>query len=342
MRFADLRDRYGDFYAPAFSVRVGDREFRAADGLLAGVEVDTTLDGADYFSFTLSEPFDRGTGGGDLDWDRFAAGEPVDVAMGYGTRLEPLVLGRIHSVRPEFPSGDAATVTVGGYGLLHDAMRGTKSRSWDERTDSDVVEEVASGYEFAEVNVEETGVSYRKIIQDAESDYRFLETLAERNGFELFARRDAFHFRAPRPDADPVLALRYGDSLRSFSPEASTATQVREVVVRHWDPKRKREIVGSAEREAGDAAAGREVLRRPVESREEAERVAEAALDRIADGLLRGRGEVVGLPELRVGETLRLEGLGERFTNNYYITGVTHRIGSSGYWTSFDVQERTI
>jgi phage protein D len=341
MDFQELRDRYGDFSMPGFSVRVGDQEFRERDGALADLEVDTTLDGATYFSFTFADPRDREAGGaGALAGDGFEAGQTVDISMGYGNRLEPVALGRIHSIQPEFPADGGATVAVSGYGLLHDMMRVTESASWDERTDSDVAEEVASAYDFAEVDVEDTGTTHRKIIQDAESDYRFLKRLADRNGFELFAARDAFRFRAPKYDADPVLTLRYGESLHSFASELSNASQVGTVEVRHWDPKRKAEIVGVAE--GDEAQGGKTVLRVPVRSREEAEQVAEATLDRVAAGLLQGTGEIVGVPEISVGETVRIEGLGETFTNNYYTHGVNQRIGQSGYWTAFDVRERAL
>lgn len=341
MEFHDLRERYGDFYMPGFAVRVGDREFRERDGVLSELEIDATIDGATYFSFTFADPSAPGTAGGDaLGGDGFEAGETVEVAMGYGDRLEPVALGRIHSLEPEFPSGGGTSVAVSGYGLLHDMMRVARSASWDDRTDSDVVKEVVADYEFAEVDVESTGTTHRKTIQDTENDYRFLKRLADRNGFELFASRDVLHFRAPKDDADPVLTLRYGDSLRSFAPELSNAAQVAEVAVRHWDPKRKAEIVGVARGES--AEAGRAVFRVPVQSREEAEQVARATLGRIAAGLLRGSGEVVGLPELQVGEVVRIEGLGERFTNNYYIHGVTHTVGHSGYRTAFEVRERAL
>lgn len=337
MEFAELREKYRDFYMPAFSVRAGDREIRERDGLLTQVVVDTTLDGAAYFTFTLAERADRSDA---LEGEEFEAGRTVEVSMGYGDRLEPLAVGRVHSVRPEFPADGGSTVAVSGYGLLHDLMRVARSASWDDRTDSDVVREVASGYDFAELDVEETGMTHPKVIQNAETDYTFLRRLADRNGFELFAERDTFCFRAPKYDAEPTLTLRRGESLGSFFPELSRASQVGEVEVRHWDPKGKTEIVGTA---TGDEAeTGKAVLRVPVESREEAERVAEAALARIAAGLLQGTGEVVGVPELRVGETVRIEGLGERFTNNYYIHGVVQGIGMSGYSTTFDVRERAI
>lgn len=341
MSLEDPRRDYSELFGPRFDVDVDGETFRDADGVISDLVVETVVDGADHFSFTLNYRFDledREFSG--LDWDLFRTGAKVEVAMGYEDRREPMIVGRTTSVRPHFPSEEGPTVDVSGYGLLHDMTRGTRSRSWDETTDSDVAREVASSYDFDELDVEETGVNHRKIIQDDENDYRFLKALADRNGFELFARRDTLHFRAPKYGSDPTLTLRYGESIRSVSPEINDAEQVAEVEVRHWDPKEKKEIVGSAERDG--ARTGKEVLTVPVRSREEADRVAEAALDRISEGLVGGNGEIVGDPTLRAGETLRLEGLGSRFTGTYYVEGATHRMGSSGYTTTFQLKERAI
>lgn len=332
--------KYDDFYAPRFVVRVGNEEIREFDGVISALSVDTILDGADRFSFTLAGQFDhearRFTG---IDWDQYSSGTEVRIRMGYENLQEPALVGRIQSVRPDFPASGEPTVEVSGYGLLHDMTRGTNSNSWDETTDTAVVREVASEYAFDRVVVEETGTTRRKVIQDDQSDYRFLKSLADRNGFELFGDRDTLYFRAPKHDRTPEVTLQYGESLGSFSPEFNDAAQVQTVEVRHWNPKTKEEIVGSAERDRG---SGKTVLRRPVESRDEAEAVARAELDRLAEGLIEGNGETVGLPEIRAGTVLRLEGLGDMFTGTYYVQQATHGIGSSGYETSFDVSEGEI
>jgi phage protein D len=41
---------------------------------------------------------------------------------------------------------------------------------------------------------------------------------------------------------------------------------------------------------------------------------------------------------LRPGDNVRLEGLGKRFTADYYVKKVEHTLGSSGYLTTFEVR----
>lgn len=359
MNLDDLAERYRDFYSPRFRVIVDDEEFRESDGVISSVEVDTTLDGADRFSITLAYPFDHEDGAfGDLDWGLFQAGTSVTIWMGYGDHLgsapvgngsepEPMFIGKITSVKPDYPEQGDPTVEVSGYGLLHEMTRGTNSVSWDARPVVEVVHEIAAEY-FGEQNVYVAGADLQpeKSIQENQNDYRFLERIANKYGFELFTRLDTFHFEARNPRdvriarRDPRVTLRYGESLSSFSPEINDSARVGAVEVRHWDPARKREIVGSAELENG--AEGKNVLRVPVQSKEEADSVAVSELKRISEVFVQGNGECWGIPEIRAGETVELRGLDDMFTKNYYVKRATHRMNSSGYRTSFDVTERTV
>lgn len=343
MSLGDLERKYGNFYSPRFKIQVGSAELAESDGVISDISVDTTLEGANRFSFTVNEGYDherRQFSG--LCWDRSSTGLEVEISMGYGNRLELMFVGRIHSVRPNFRREGGPTVQIGGYGPLNDMMRGTHSASWENMTDSDVVNDITDEYGFRDRHVDRTRPVRGEIVQNGQSDYEFLTELAARNGFELFARGDVFHFRKPKLDIVPRTSLRYGESLLSFTPELNSVNQVGTVEVRSWDPKRKEEIVGTAGSDAIGADGSKQVLQLPVESREEAERIAEATRDRIAEGVITGSGETLGIPEIRAGETIRLSGLGPEFTRTYYVINAKHGIGSSGYTTSFQVKQRRL
>lgn len=342
MEFTKLQSKYDDFYTPRYVVTVGGQEFRESHGVITSVSVDATLDGADHFSLSVDGLFDhkhrRFEG---FEWDQFPVGEQVTIDVGYGDQLEPVLVGSINSIKPDFPADGSPTVTVSGYGRYHELTKGTHSESWDDATDAEAASKVADKYGFGEITVDDTSVPHPKLVQDDETDAAFLGRLAKRNDsgngpFEVVVRRDAFHFGEPRDDRAPPTTLRYGESLQSFSPEFSDATQLETVEVRHWDPKKKETIVGSAERDG--TGQGTRVVRKPVRSREEAEQIAQATLDGESEQTLRGQGQTIGLPEIDVGQTIELAGLGDRFSRVYYVEGVTHRIGPSGYTTSFDVR----
>jgi uncharacterized protein len=77
----------------------------------------------------------------------------------------------------------------------------------------------------------------------------------------------------------------------------------------------------------------------PVHDRAEAEQLARRALAEMALRHIRAEGLCSGDPRLRAGKVVKVEGLGERFSGNYYLTSVEHRFAlSKGYRTSFSAR----
>jgi phage protein D len=328
-------------HSPRFEVVVDGTTYRESGGGVTDLVVETTLDGADRFSLTLNVPYDseqRSFAG--FDWKRFEIGKKVTVSLGWGDgSLEPVFSGKIHRLTTDFSAGQGPSVGVSGYGLLHDMMRGTKDRSWTEQTVGDVVKEVLSSY-FGTVTVEKASMQRDKIYQHDQSDYRFVASLAAKYGYQFYARRDAVFFtpRASMGSGSPVATLRYGAALDSFSGDVDRANEVAKVEVRHWDMQAEKEIVGTASTKATNDE--KEVFRVPCASKEEADAIAQSKLDRLSSSVATGHGETDrGVPALTAGAVVGVEDVGSRFSKNYYVTTATHRVGGSGYRTSFEARE---
>lgn len=345
MSLTHLEDDYDHFYAPRFEVQLGGRTIREADGVISGLSVETGLDKTNRFSFTLNEPYDHERG----EFVDFAdqpvlKGMPVVVRMGYGDTLKPLLLGTVESVQPNFPQSGGPTVSVSGNDLAHAMTKGKESRSWNNATLSTVVADVVSGYEFRGLSVDLPplgDLQFRKLFQHEQSDYAFLDrTLARKYGFEFFVKAGVFHFRLPSPLATPVVSLTYGRSLRSFRPNREDSeTTVGTVEVRDWDPSTKSSISATASvPNGGDDTDVRKV---PVESKREAERIAKALAFGLTSGVS-GQCETIGLPEIREGTVVYLDGLGGSFSGPYYVEGTTHRMDDAGYTMSFEAKAANV
>ena len=334
-----MSTEFNAVYSPRFELEVGGTTYREAGGLIGDLKVETTVQGADLCSFTLNYPFDAEQRAfSDLNWGSIEPGTDVEAAVGWGGEggTSPVFTGTSQSIRADFSPQEEATVAVSGYGLLHDMMQGVVERSWSDVTAVDVVREVLGSY-FPNVEVDGPGIQRNRIIQHGQNDYRFVRGLADEYGFEFYADRDTAHFtpRSSIGKGDPAATLAYGNTLDSFSAEISASRQVETVEVRYWDMSGEREIVGSA---SGDGE-GKEVFRIACDSKEEADRIAEGKLSELTMARATGHGETDGVPAVTAGETIRLEELGDRLSSNYYVTRATHRIGGSGYRTSFEVTE---
>lgn len=368
MEIETLSKKYGEFYAPAFTVRVGERDlvtgFHTA---VSQVEVDLQLGSASRFSFTVADSY-----GYDRDGDRaflsgsgkdllelLEFGAEVTVSIGYGDRSKtPVAMrGLVTEISTNFPENGSPELIVSGYDHGFLLTMGKNSFPWTKSRDSDAAHSIASKNNLGAV-IERTEIEHPQIEQNQESDWEFLKKLAERNHFELYVDEDKrLHFAAPRDDSEPVVHLAYGEGLLSFKPEANLAGQVSRVEVRGWDTNGKQAFVGvaTAGGESGlkGTSAGQLLrnfirdpkrqatlrLRQPVFTQAEADGRAKAALNERAKKFLTGDGESIGLPEIRPDTKIKLSRLGGRFSKVYYIQQATHKIDSSGYRTRFKVKE---
>lgn len=368
MQLRELARKYGDFYAPAFSIRVGGsdliRDWRVA---ISQVEVDLQLGATSRFSFTISNAFEHekrvflSLTKRDL-LAELTFGTSVEIMMGYGdAKSTPLMMkGMITEIGTNFPDGDTPELSISGYDHGFPLTVGKSSRTWSKKRDSFAVKEIAGFHNLNSV-IEETKTEHALIQQDQETDWEFLKKLADNNTYEILVdERSTLRFGPQRKKDSAVATLTYGEGLLSFKPEANLAGQVARVEVYGWDLQNKKEFLGVA-------IAGQEVgkdgkpasqsmknlirdpsklptlrLRQPVRSQAEANEKAAKALHEKADKFLTGDGECIGLPDLRPDRNVELAKLGPLFSKTYYIQQTTHKIDSSGYRTRFKVKETAL
>lgn len=386
-QYQKLEKRYESFYTPAFRLRFGGRtqtandytfppdgpQVRETNGLVSGLSVESSLDGAGRFSWTLVGVYDLEDAKFDETvWRQFAPQTAVRIEVGYGSRLVPVLEGRIQSLRPEFPAGGVPTIDVSGFDRLHDTTRprGPESRDWSKVRLAEVIDDVLTTGEYGYtgekqrhiVDLKDLSSPFEKIVQEGQSDFEFMDQWAKWYNYELFVHvvpdsmnRDVdtdataepdpesdggyeprFKFRPPADGTYPALRLEYGKSLQSFSVEVNEASQPSSVTVRSWDGggRRRKPIEESYPEETEDTRK----ITVPVESPEQARLAAKAAYERTEQERVTGRGELIGLPTIRVGQVLDVRRLSEQVNAEYYVTGVTHRVDESGYNTSINVR----
>jgi phage protein D len=368
MDLAALSDLHGDFYVPAFAVRVDDKKDLLRDHAVAvtQAEVDLTLGGAGHFSFTIADAFDFDTrefrssdGRTDL-LELLAFGAPIKIAMGYGdaASLTVLIEGVVTQITTNFGEGGSPELAISGYDNLFPMMGGKNTQSWTKQYDSDVVKKIA-GFHSLDADVVKTKEEQPQIEQNQLCDLEFINMLAQRNGYEVYVTGKTLHFRPPNNRGSGVVTLEWGKGLLSFKPDGNLAGQVSSVEVYGWDAKTRDKFVGKAvngeepgrdpkSESAGDAI--KTVLRKqpvlrvrqPVFSQADATKKARALLKDKAEQFLTGEGETLGLPKILPDKNITLLGLGDKFSKTYYVHEATHRFDSGGYRTRFKVKETTL
>jgi Bacteriophage probable baseplate hub protein len=226
MTIEQIERARSNFYAPAFNVKVSNQSLVQDLHLeVASVSVDNTLDMAARFSFTINNAFDIAQRdflriNGKTLPEIFAFGSPVEIYMGYGDRskLDLMVTGVLTELSTSFPSSGLPQLTLSGYDNSYCLTKGTASKPWENKKDSDVVREIAGDYKL-NAKVDDTKVVHPRIERSQESAAQFVTRLANRNGFEFFVTQKDLMFRKPANDQRGVIELKWGRGLVSFSPE---------------------------------------------------------------------------------------------------------------------------
>jgi phage protein D len=333
-----------------FFIKIGgqDAPEELMDSLVE-VTVEDSIHLPDMFAIRLHDPRLRW-----VDSDTLAEGKLIEISASarQGTRVEKLITGEITAVEPDFGADGIPALTVQGYDRSHRLHRGRHTRSFVQMTDSDIAQKIAQE-EGLTAEVDSTRQVHDYVFQNNESNMAFLYARAVRIGYELYVQDKTLHFSEPGDDEGPT--LEWGANLRSFRPRLTTARQESEVVVRGWDPKAKREIVGRATEgqgapEIGESRAGSQVasdafqkdgkvlvVNRPVGDQTEAEGLARALFDELASSFVKASGVASGDPRLRAGKVVSVEAVGDRFSGRYHLTATTHRYRAQDYVTMFHV-----
>lgn len=316
-------------------------------GLLA-LRIECRVEGMARCEATFAAWGDQG-----LRWqDRSVLdfGKGLRIALGTGVLFD----GRISGLEAGFPADGPPTMTALAEDRLQDLRMTRRNRSFEDTTDADVVQRIASEHGL-EADVDLPGPTYSVLVQADRSDLAFLYDRACACGGEIWVEGSTLKACPRVRRATAPLRLRLYQGLRSFTVLADLARQRTVLHASGWDGSAGSELHARIDDsvlggERGSDTTGASILDASFGSREErlaeagptADEVrarAESAYLRAARRFVTGRGIADTDARLRVGATVRLEGLGPLFSGKYTVVEVVHLFdGASGLRTEIVVE----
>lgn len=346
-----------DFYVPTFEVRLRGRPL--GDDVVRDITQVTyreDLEKIDEFELTINN-WDADTRDFKyVDTDLFDPGKELELFMGYygGDELTLMVTGEITSLKPSFPAAGQPTLAVNGLNLLHRFRKGQVSKTYLQKTDSQIAQEIGGRVGADVITPDEANEPvYDYLLQENQYDIVFLMNRARRIGYDLFVvesgESPSLYFGSSFQIKDVAYTFAYGRSLVHFDPTLTTARQVGKVTVRGWDSVKGEAINETVTRDqlTNDRTLSPDIKRavdereevitdHPVRTTQEAQQLARETLTRVVNDMVTATASTVGLPDLRAGAVVEIEGVGERFSGRYFVTSTTHTIGDGGYTTEFE------
>jgi phage protein D len=314
--------------------------------------VDTGIHLPDMFTIHIHDP--------NLDWvdnSMFKIGAKVEIsgkAAGEHSSTSLITEGEITSIEPEMLEDLTATLIIRGYDKMHRLHWGTKTRTFQQTTDSNIVSKIASEAGLSAV-VDSTSEQYEHVFQDYQTDIEFLRDRARRNGYYLYCRDGKLYFKKEPATSGAAPELKWGESLMSFQARFTSAEQVQNAEVHGWDVKQKQAIIGKSTSPSGTPTVNgvshggtaaksafggthSEVVNdHPVRTQKEADLFAQSILNDLCQAFFEAEGSCLGNPKVKAGAEVQIKGVGSRFSGTYRVTRAVHRYGLPGYTTEFEI-----
>ncbi len=222
---------------------------------------------------------------------------------------------------------------------------GKKSKYFYESTDSEIFEEIISSYGL-DKDVEATNFSHLELVQYDASDWDFIISRAQANGKLCFIDDGAITIAKPDLGQSEIETITYGATLLDFDAEIDARHQIGKVSSYSWNYA-DQELL---EIEANDPSVSlngnlsvddlSQTIGLENLELKHGGAVTDTELQDWADAKwlfqqlskVRGRVKFQGISQVKPNTILKLEGVGDRFNGNVYVTGVRHNL-SEGNWT---------
>jgi uncharacterized protein involved in type VI secretion and phage assembly len=287
-----------------------------------------------------------------------------------------LTIGEVTAIEPVFSTAGRPTLRVRGYDRSHRLTRGKKTRTYGDANptgqginEEQIINTIVQETDQITGKVVDTSgfrrVKYPYVLQYNQTDLEFLWSRARLLGYQVYVEDKKLYFQ--KADAhrgaqsDKPATLRWGHNLRSFEPRLTLMHQVDQAMVKGWDPATKQSIEGTGSsdtsktipvvglnkkgsalaKEALGGVAEEVVVDHPILTVDQAKAMAAARFAEAESEFIQADGTCrEGDPRLIAGRVVTIEGVGKRFSGDYYVTEARHVYARGAYEVTFGVTGR--
>jgi len=331
---------------PTFSILVDGKEINQAYQVKSiSVDKEVNQISEARILFADGEPKDETfeiSEGKDLE-----PGKEIKIKLGYHSTEEDIFSGVITSQKIKvrtYSHQGTSELEIHCYDKAFKMLTARKSATFKDLKDSEVMAKVVKDAGLT-ATVKATTFKFPMMVQYDSSDWNFVLTRADANGFIVLNDAGALDIGPPTMSGTEVLDLNYGNDVIDFEGELDSTTQLDSAAGESWDSQKHSMLKGASKEPTMNAQgnitgkklsevggkAKLEFKSSAPEPKEELESLASSIVQRSRFARLRGLVSFPGSSKAEVGKLVKLSGFGERFNGLIYVTRVSHEL-SNGFW----------
>ncbi|MDR0312965.1 MAG: hypothetical protein LBI14_05150 [Treponema sp.] len=274
----------------------------------------------------------------------------ISIHMGYKDDAEEVFSGEVLTIKGIFSESVGEQAEVSGSNVLHRLNHATHTRSFEEKTPSDILKGLIDGYSL-KAEIDEFGAVGEFQSEESQTDYEYLMELAETYGKQVYACGTTIHVKDEITVRDDEIVYEWGKGLVRLEAAQDIRRLISGVDYAGWDHLKNESFAGKAElKDMGVKVGGAKSWADKAKSGDgqyadfradlnckDGDGAAQLALgilqnNSYAFGNAKGRGE--GNYRLRPGMRVTVKTAGEAFEGEYVAEAVTHRFSRSGGYTT--------
>ena len=159
--------------------------------------------------------------------DLFIPGKQIEILAGYRSDESSIFKGIIITHRIRIRSNSSQLI-VDCKDETVKLTAGRKNKYYFDKTDSDVIEEIIGDYNL-DKTIDPTTVRHKELVQFDCTDWDFIITRLEANGYICVVDDNSITSKKPALDTAPVLSLLFGATIIEFDSEMDARDQYESV-----------------------------------------------------------------------------------------------------------------
>jgi len=282
--------------------------------------------------------------------DAFKPGSEIKINAGYDQTDETIFEGVVikHGIKITGENNSRLVIECRDKAVAMTV--GRKNANYVDKKDSDIITTLISNYSGLTADVQATTTQYKELVQYYCADWDFMLSRAEANGLLVCVDDGKLTVKAAQTDAAAVLKVGYGVDLMEFHADIDARSQLTKVNSVSWSPSDQaiveEQVSPQTLNKQGDldTATLAKVIDLKSYCLQTPALLDKAALKDWATGQqvkaglarIRGRMKFQGSAKAKIGSLIELDGVGNRFNGNVFVSSVNHEIVNGNWITEVD------
>ncbi|MFQ3212657.1 MAG: Rhs element Vgr protein [Marivirga sp.] len=277
----------------------------------------------------------------------FEPGKAIKIKLGYHSSEEDAFEGLITAQNIEVKSYShkiSSLLIITCHDKAFKMTMARKSANFKDKKDSEVIASIINDYGLSK-SVGATTFKHGNLIQYNCSDWDFMLSRADANGFVAINEAGKIDLHKPEVSGSEVLDLNYGTNVLDFQAEMDSRIQLDSVTFNSWDGTQLKLSTGVGTEPTSNShgnitakelakTGGNQKVELTTSAPEDSSLLKEWANSHLLHARLakiRGQVSFPGSTEVNPGKLIKLEGFGARFNGTAYVSKVVHEL-IDGSW----------